>query len=61
MKVWCDVTCDRGVTSITVTVTQSYNIEKDIESSRTDNVLGTLSSFFVLLNIKVVFYLYSKA
>jgi len=49
------------MTSITVTVTQSYNIEKDIESSRTDNVLGTLSSFFVLLNIKVVFYFYSKA
>jgi len=34
-KMWCD----GGMISITVTVTQSYNIEKNIEDSKTDDVI----------------------
>jgi len=30
---------DEGMTPVTVTVTQSYNTEKDIESSRIDNII----------------------
>ena len=41
-KMWCDIKCDtyhKVITYVTVMVTWSYDIEKNVEGSRIDNVI----------------------